>query len=116
MVFWIGILVAVAFAYSAIKMGFYQTWTMLFNIVIAVYVGVRLGPAIEEFIPAGGQYSKMLAVLTPGVGTFLILQGIAYIFLIGQFLRQYLLMQILFRLLLHWNPLNLIKQKNKAVW
>ncbi|MFH1371896.1 MAG: CvpA family protein [Planctomycetota bacterium] len=85
MVFWTGILVAAVFAYSAIKLGFYQAWTILVNIVIAVYIGIRLGPAIEEFVPAGGQYYRTLAVLATGVGAFLILQGIAYVFLIGQF-------------------------------
>jgi hypothetical protein len=84
-VFWIGILVAAVFAYSAIKLGFYQAWTILFNVVIAVYIGIKLGPALEEFVPMSGQYCKALAVLATGVGTFLILQGIAYVFLIGQF-------------------------------
>jgi hypothetical protein len=86
--FWIGILVAVIFAYSAIKLGFYHTWTMLFNFVIAVYVAVRISPAIEEFLPAamgGGQYSKTMALLATGLVTFLILHGIAYVLLIGQF-------------------------------
>lgn len=85
MVFWTGILVAAVFAYSAVKLGFYQAWTMLFNVVIAVYLGIKLGSVIEEFVPAGGQYGRTLGVLVTGVGTFLILQGIAYIFLIGQF-------------------------------
>jgi hypothetical protein len=88
MVFWIGILVAVIFAYSAIKLGFYHTWTMLFNFVIAVYVALRISPAIEEFLPAamgGGQYSKTMALLATGLVTFLILHGIAYVLLIGQF-------------------------------
>lgn len=86
--FWIGILVAVLFAYSAIKLGFYHTWTMLFNFVIAVYVALRISPAIEEFLPAamgGGQYSKTMALLATGLATFLILHGIAYTLLIGQF-------------------------------
>jgi hypothetical protein len=85
MVFWIGILVAAIFAYSAVKLGFYQAWTILFNVVIAVYVGIKLGPAIEDFVPMSGQYCTTLAVLAPAVGAFLILQGIAYVFLIGQF-------------------------------
>ena len=86
MVFWIGILIAAGLAYSATKLGFYHAWTMLFNILIAVYVGMRLGPVIEEFVPvAGGQYGRTLAVLAAGTGTFLILHGISYIFLIGQF-------------------------------
>lgn len=88
MVFWIGIFVAVIFAYSAIKLGFYHAWTMLFNLIIAVYVALRISPMIEEFLPAamnGGQYSKTMALLATGLVTFLILHGIAYVLLIGQF-------------------------------
>ncbi len=87
MAFWIGILVAVFFAYSAIKLGFYHAWTMLFNLVIAVYVAVRVSPMVEEFLPAamGGEYSKTMALLATGLVTFLILHGISYTLLIGQF-------------------------------
>jgi len=86
MTFWIGILIAAGFAASAVKLGLYQAWTMLFNVAIAVYVGVNLGPAIETFVPAAsGQYGRTLAVLAAGLGTFLILHGISYTFLIGQF-------------------------------
>jgi hypothetical protein len=85
MVFWIGLLIAVGFAYSAIKLGFYQAWTMLFNVVIAVYLGIKLGPMVEEFVPMQSQYCGTLAVLAVGVGTFLILHGISYTFLLGQF-------------------------------
>lgn len=86
-VFWISILIAVIFAYSTIKLGFYHAWTMLFNLLVAVYIAVRIGPVIEEFFPAAvsGQYGKTLALLTTGMATFLILQGIAYVLLIGQF-------------------------------
>jgi hypothetical protein len=86
MTFWIGILIAAGFAASAVKLGLYQAWTTLFNVVIAVYVGVNLGPAIETFVPAAsGQYGRTLAVLAAGLGTFLVLHGISYTFLIGQF-------------------------------
>jgi uncharacterized membrane protein required for colicin V production len=80
MIFWAGILVAVIFAVSAIKLGFYHAWTMLFNFVIAVYVALRISPAIEEFLPA-----TTMALLATGLVTFLILHGIAYVLLIGQF-------------------------------
>jgi hypothetical protein len=87
MVFWLGILIAVIFAYSAIKLGFYHAWTMLFNVVVAVYLAVRIAPALEDFFPAAvsGQYARTLALLATGTGTFLILQGITYVLLIGQF-------------------------------
>jgi len=85
MVFWLGILVAAVFAYSAIKLGLYQSWTLLFNIVIAVYLAIHLSPTVEGFMPANSPCSKAMAILATGVGVFLILHGASYIFLLGQF-------------------------------
>ena len=87
MVFWISILITILFAYSTIKLGFYHAWTMLFNLLVAVYLAVRIGPVLEEFFPAAvsGQYGRTLSLLATGTGAFLILQGIAYVLLIGQF-------------------------------
>ena len=80
-------MIAVIFAYSTIKLGFYHAWTTLFNLLVAVYIAVRIGPVIEEFFPAAtnGQYGKALSLLVTGTGAFLILHGIAYVLLIGQF-------------------------------
>jgi hypothetical protein len=87
LIFWISILIAVLFAYSAIKLGFYHAWTILFNLLVAVYLAVRIGPFFEDFFPAAvnEQYSRTLALLATGAGTFLILHGIASVLLIGQF-------------------------------
>jgi hypothetical protein len=84
---WLGILIALLFAFSAKKTGFYHAWTTLFNLVVAVYLAIRIGPFVEEFFPASlsGKYDTTLALLMAGIGAFLILQGIAYILLIGQF-------------------------------
>jgi len=85
--FWIGILVAVIFAYSAVKLGLYHTWTMLFNLLIGVYAAIYTEPVLKDFLPAavGEQYSKALALIAISAGIFLILQGVAYVLLIGQF-------------------------------
>jgi hypothetical protein len=85
MICWIGILIALAFAASSLKLGLYQAWTMLFNVLIAVYLGVRLGPFVGDFIPTGGEYQTTIGVLAVGLVTFVILHGISYAFLIGQF-------------------------------
>lgn len=85
MVLWIGLLVAIGFAASSLKLGLYHAWATFFNVLIAVYLGVRLGPFVQEFIPAGGEYNTTLAMLAAAVVSFLILHGISYVFLIGQF-------------------------------
>ena len=86
MVFWIGILVGGTFAWLAIKLGFYQTWALIFNIIISIYLAVYLRPVIVN-IPAVGDtpYNNALAMVAVALAAFLILHGISYTFLTGQF-------------------------------
>lgn len=87
MVFWAGVLVGGVFAWLAVRRGFYETWTMLFNIIISVYVAVFLTPVVLDIIPAAGQisYGKALTLAATAIGAFLILYGISYTLLTGQF-------------------------------
>ncbi len=87
MVFWASILAGGFFVWLAIRMGFYETWTMLFNIVISIYVAVFLTPAIVNVVPAAGDtsYGNALTLAVIATGAFLILYGISYVFLTGQF-------------------------------
>lgn len=85
MVFWIGILVSGAFAWSAIKRGFYETWAMLFNIVISIYLAVYLRPTIIDIVSSNGDtpYGNAIAMIGIAIGSFLILQGISYLLFIS---------------------------------
>lgn len=87
MVFWAGILAGGLFVWLAIKIGFYETWAMLFNVVISIYLAIFLTPVIVDIIPGADEtpYCNALALTVTSVGTFLILYGITYIFLTGQF-------------------------------
>lgn len=84
--FWVGILVGGTFAWFAIKLRFYQTWTLVFNIIISIYLGLYLRPVIVN-IPAVGDtpYSNALAMAAVALASFLILHGISYTFFTGQF-------------------------------
>jgi hypothetical protein len=86
MVFWIGILVGGTFAWLAIKLRFYQTWALAFNIIISIYLSLYLRPVIVN-IPAVGDtpYSNALTMATIALASFLILHGISYTLLTGQF-------------------------------
>jgi hypothetical protein len=86
MVFWLGILVSGLFAWYAIKMGFYETWAFVFNIIISIYLAVFLRPIIAN-IPGVGDtpYINALTMAGTAIGAFLILHGISYTFLTGQF-------------------------------
>lgn len=87
MVFWLSILAGGLFIWLAVRIGFFEMWTMLFNIVISIYVAMFLTPVIVNVIPAAGDtaYGNALTLAVTATGTFLILFGISYIFLTGQF-------------------------------
>jgi len=87
MIFWLSVLAGGFCAWYAIKMGFYETWTMLFNIVISIYVAIFLTPFVAEIIPGASDtpYGLALTIVAVAVGCFLILHGISYIFLTSQF-------------------------------
>ncbi|MHC4068309.1 MAG: CvpA family protein [Planctomycetota bacterium] len=87
MVFWIAILIGGIFLWFALKLGFYETWIMLFNIVISIYIALFLKPVITEHLPPIGdiRYCCALTIVVTAVATFLIFQGLAYVFLTSQF-------------------------------
>lgn len=87
MVFWIGILTGAILAGFAVKKGFYETWAMSFNLVISIYLAVFLTPVITDIVPAAGNtpYGNTLTMLATAIAAFLILYGISYTFLTGQF-------------------------------
>lgn len=87
MVFWLSILVGGLFVWLAVRMGFYEIWTMLFDIVVSIYAAVFLTPVILEIIPVAGvpSYGMALTLVVTALGSFLILSGIAHVFLTGQF-------------------------------
>ncbi len=87
MIFWTAILVGALFVWFAIKLGFYDTLVMLFNIVISIYVAIFLTPVIIDFVPAAGDIScgNALTLITLAAGTFFILFGISYTFITGPY-------------------------------
>jgi len=87
MVFWVGVLVGVVFIWFAVKMSFYETWAMLFNITISIYLSVFLRPIVIEIVPAAGStpYSNALTMLAIAIASFAILHGVSYIYFTGQF-------------------------------
>jgi hypothetical protein len=87
MVFWIGLLFGCLFVWLAVKKGFYETWILLFNIIIAVYLAVFLRPVIAKIVPVAPEspYNNALCMMIPGVVAFLILYGISSTLFTGQF-------------------------------
>jgi hypothetical protein len=80
-------MVSAAFLWSAVKIGFYETWAMFFNMIISIYLAIFLKPTIERTLPSTVEtpYGNMLTVLAAGAIIFLILQGISYTFFTSHF-------------------------------
>jgi hypothetical protein len=88
MIFWIAILAGVLFVWLAVRLGFYATWVLLFNVVISIYVAVLLAPLVADLAPAAGvtaSYSVALSLIVLAGGCFALLHGLSYVFLTGQF-------------------------------
>lgn len=83
-----GILAGGLCVWIAIKIGFYETWAMLFNVVIAIYVALFLVLPIMNFLPEDAlniPCGESLTLAVVSAGTFLILYGITYILFTSQF-------------------------------
>lgn len=88
MVFWIAILIGVLFAWLGVRLGFYETWILCFNVIVSIYVAIFLAPFVVDFAPGTGQaaaYCTALSLIVLAGGCFAILQGMSYVFLTGQF-------------------------------
>lgn len=87
MIFWITILGGAIFAWLAIKIGFYETWALLFNIVISIYLAIYLTPIIADILPAtiDTHYGTALTIIALAAAAFLILYGITYVLFTSQF-------------------------------
>jgi hypothetical protein len=88
MVFWIAILGAGLFVWLALRMGFYETWVLFFNVLISIYVSIYLTPVVARLAPApegAGSYMTALSMVVLAGACFAILHGLSFVFLTGQF-------------------------------
>jgi hypothetical protein len=87
MVFWIAVLIGALFVWLAVRIGFYETWVLLFNIVVSIYVSIFLAPIVARFVPmpGGASWCTALSMVVLAGGSFAILHGLSWVFLTGQF-------------------------------
>jgi uncharacterized membrane protein required for colicin V production len=87
MILWFTVLASGIFVWLGIKIGFYEIIILLFNILISVYLAIFLTPVVTEIILATvyTEYNTVMAMTVIAAATFLILYGITYVFLTGQF-------------------------------
>jgi hypothetical protein len=88
MMFWIAILAGALFVWLAVRIGFYETWVLFFNVLVSIYVSVFLAPILAEFAPAPSgatSYHMALCLIVLAGGSFALLQGLSFVFLTGQY-------------------------------
>ena len=89
MVLLAGILAGGFCIWLAVKIGFYETWAILLNAVIAIYIALfSARPIIKKFLPEDVTNIPCCEALTLTVlmiGAFLILHGLTYILFTSQF-------------------------------
>ena len=88
MVFWAAILVGALGVRFCVRLGFYETWGLLFNVIVSIYVAIFLAPSVAEFASPSGQgsaYSIGFALVALAGGSFAILYGLSYVFVTGHF-------------------------------
>ena len=88
MVFYLAILSGALFVWLGLRLGFYETWCLLFNVVISVYLAVFLAPTVAACAPITGAiaaYGMALSMVVLGGGCFAILYGLSYVYLTSQY-------------------------------
>lgn len=87
MVFWIAVLTGALFVWLAVRRGFYETWVLLFNLIVSIYVSIFLAPMVARFVPmpGGAAWCTAISMFVLAGGVFAILHGLSWVFLTGQF-------------------------------
>jgi uncharacterized membrane protein required for colicin V production len=85
MIFWTGTALALLLAAVMVKKGLYETWTLFFNIVIAVYLGLTLGPVLKNLLGIDKAGVEVLVLLGTAVVCLIVLYLFSYIIFLSQF-------------------------------
>ena len=63
MIFWFGLIIALAAAFLASKKGLYEMWSLLFNVIISVYLGLTFGPVMKGLMGIDSVGGEVLVIL-----------------------------------------------------
>ncbi len=85
MTLWIGIVLALIIAALMAKKGLYETWTLLFNVVIAVYLGLTVGPVLKGLLGVQGRGGEVFVMLGTAVISLTVLYLFSYVIFLSQF-------------------------------
>jgi hypothetical protein len=85
MIFWTGTALALLLAAIMVKKGLYETWTLFFNVVIAVYLGLTLGPVLKNLLGIERGAGEVFVLFGTAVISLTVLYLFSYIIFLSQF-------------------------------
>jgi len=85
MIFWTGLILALVLAAMTTKKGLYETWTLFFNVAIAVYLGLTLGPVLKGLLGVEGRGGEVFVILGTAVICLTVLYLFSYVIFLSQF-------------------------------
>jgi hypothetical protein len=91
MLFWLCLMIGCLFGWLCFKKGLFVAVTMLFNLMIGVYIGVMAAPRILNMNPEYGQSSYYAAgtIFFLAIIIFAVLQLIAWFYLLNDTLDYF---------------------------
>lgn len=85
MIILVGIIAGLIFAWVAIRIGLYVTWSVMFNLVVSIYIAISLGPIIADKLPLEGSFGAAVILVGLAAAVFAVLQGACYLFITSQY-------------------------------
>jgi len=85
MIFWFGILLALITTALTAKKGLFETWTLFFNVVMAVYLALTLGPVLKGLLGVSRSGGEALVMLGTAVACLTVLYIFSYVIFLSQF-------------------------------
>lgn len=82
MIFWLTVMIGVLAAIIGLRKGFFFMWAIFFNLLIAIYLGIMLTPAIVKLIPGieDNGYHRAGCVAGIAIVTFAFLYTVAIVY------------------------------------
>lgn len=81
----IAIIAGLIFAWVAIRMGLYVIWSVMFNLVVSIYIAISLSPVVANILPLEGGFGAAVVLVGLAAVVFAVLQGICYLFFTSQY-------------------------------
>jgi hypothetical protein len=85
LIYWTGIILGLVAAVVTAKKGLYEACTFLFNVVIAVYLALTLGPVLKGILAIQTPAGQVFVLFGTAVVSLTVLYALSYVIFLSQF-------------------------------